>query len=121
MRHRPPASLNKARASVCGRAGRTLGCPQIAARGVSEDLNERSSLEVHRTDLDLRPLFSASGYQGTNPIADGYLRFEADGSGGTKVMFDADGPAAASPWWFQIVTLDHLQPSGIRTGDWLFA
>jgi hypothetical protein len=71
--------------------------------------------------LDFRPLFSASGYQGTNPIADGYLRFEADGSGGTKVLFDADGPAAASPWWFQIVTLDNLQPSGIHTGDWLFA
>ena len=71
--------------------------------------------------LDLRPLFSASHYAGTNPIGDGYLRFESDGAGGTKIMFDPDGAATGNPWAFTIVTLDHVQPSGVHTGDWLYA
>lgn len=71
--------------------------------------------------LDLRILFANSGYKGTDPQADGYLRFEPDGAGGTKVIFDADGPAPQSPWPFLIATLDHIQPSGIHNGDWLFA
>jgi hypothetical protein len=71
--------------------------------------------------LDLRALFSASGYSGTNPIGDGYLRFDPDGSDGTKVMFDPDGPATGNRWAFTIVTLDHVQPSGVHTGDWLYA
>jgi len=70
--------------------------------------------------LDLRPLFSASGYRGANPIGDSYLRFEADGAGGTKVMFDPDGAASGNRWAFLIVTLDHVQPSGVHTGDWLY-
>ena len=71
--------------------------------------------------LDLRPLFSAAHYTGTNPIADGYLRFDSDGAGGTRVMLDPDGPATGNRWPFTIVTLDHVQPSGVHTGDWLFA
>lgn len=71
--------------------------------------------------LDLRALFSASGYSGTDPIGDGYLRFEPDGAGGTKVMFDPDGPATGNRWAFLIVTLDHIEPSGVHTGDWLYA
>ena len=71
--------------------------------------------------LDLRPLFSASGYAGTNPIGDGYLRFDSDGAGGTKVMFDPDGAQTGNRWAFTIVTLDHVQASGVHTGDWLYA
>jgi Ca2+-binding RTX toxin-like protein len=71
--------------------------------------------------LDLRPLFSAAHYAGMNPIADGYLRFDSDGADGTKVMFDPDGPATGNRWAFTIVTLDHVQPSGVHTGDWLYA
>jgi hypothetical protein len=70
--------------------------------------------------LDLRPLFSASGYSGANPIGDGYLRFDADGTSGTRVMFDPDGPATGNRWAFTIVTLDDVQPSGVHTGDWLY-
>jgi hypothetical protein len=70
--------------------------------------------------LDLRPLFAATGYHGTDPIADGYLKFESDGNGGTKVQFDTDGPGAANPWPIQITTLDGVTPSSLHSSDWLF-
>jgi len=70
-------------------------------------------------ELDLHALFAASGYSGTNAIADGYLRFQSDGSAGTQVMFDPDGPDNGNPWPFLITTLDHVQPTGIHPSDWL--
>ncbi len=60
--------------------------------------------------LDISGLF-APGYSGADPVADGYLRFESDGAGGTRVMLDIDGPASANPWSFVITTLDNVAPS----------
>jgi hypothetical protein len=75
--------------------------------------------------IDLRPLFQAAGYTGSDPIADGYLRFEPtalpNGAGATKVLFDPDGMGSANPWAFQLTTLDNILPTGIHSGDWLFA
>ncbi|MDB5465779.1 MAG: exsH, partial [Phenylobacterium sp.] len=68
--------------------------------------------------LDLRPLFAAAGYTGTNPIADHVLEFQADGAGNTKVYFDPDGPGGQ--WGTTITTLDHVTPSQISSSDWLF-
>ncbi|RAK58446.1 hypothetical protein DJ021_00845 [Phenylobacterium hankyongense] len=68
--------------------------------------------------LDLRPLFAAAGYTGTNPIADQVLQFQADGAGNTKVYFDPDGPGGQ--WGTTITTLDHVAPSQISSSDWLF-
>jgi Ca2+-binding RTX toxin-like protein len=68
--------------------------------------------------LDLHALFAASGYAGTDPIADGYLQFQSDGQGGTQVRFDPDGPGSGSPWQFLITTLDHVDPSNVHSGDW---
>ena len=31
-----------------------------------------------------------------------------------------DGAATGNRWAFTIVTLDHVQPSGVHTGDWLY-
>jgi hypothetical protein len=69
--------------------------------------------------LDLSALFSASGYTGTDPVADSYLQFQSDGSGGTRVYFDVDGSGTANPWPTLITTLDHVQPGAIHAGDWL--
>jgi uncharacterized repeat protein (TIGR03803 family) len=68
--------------------------------------------------LDLHALFAASGYAGTDPIADGYLQFQSDGQGGTQVLFDPDGPGSGNPWPFLITTLDHVDPSNLHNGDW---
>jgi hypothetical protein len=71
--------------------------------------------------LDLRALFQSVGYAGSNPVADGYLKFAADGAGGTQVLFDRDGAGSGNPWPSLLTTLDHVQPSGVHSGDWLFA
>jgi Ca2+-binding RTX toxin-like protein len=69
--------------------------------------------------LDLRPLFAASAYAGSDPIADHWLEFRADGAGNTQVYFDSDGPSGRE-WPTFVTTLDHVTPSQITAGDFLF-
>jgi uncharacterized protein len=45
--------------------------------------------------LDLRGLFASLGYTGTDPLADGFVRFVA-AAGGTSVQIDADGAAGGA-------------------------
>ncbi len=71
--------------------------------------------------LDLRSLFASAGYRGSNPVADGYLRLDHDGAGGTKVSFDQDGWGSGNPWPTTITTLNGVAPSSLHAGDWLFA
>ncbi|MDB5441395.1 MAG: endo,3,4-beta-glycanase [Caulobacteraceae bacterium] len=66
--------------------------------------------------LDLRALFTAAGYHGVDPIADGTLRLVSDGAGDTRVMFHDP----SSPWPTLITTLDHVGPASLQTNDWLF-
>ena len=70
--------------------------------------------------LDLRPLFASVGYKGGDPRADGYLTFQSDGHGGTVVRFDPDGFGSANPWPTTITTLDGVDPSNLRSSDWIF-
>jgi len=69
--------------------------------------------------LDLRALFSAAGYGGSDPIADGYLSLVSDGAGGTRVLFDSDGRGGGNPWPITVTTLDHVSPTSIHASDWL--
>ncbi|RAK59711.1 hypothetical protein DJ021_07790 [Phenylobacterium hankyongense] len=69
--------------------------------------------------LDLRALFQAAGYAGTDPVGDHVLEFRSDGAGDTQVYVDVDGPSG-SQWPFLITTLDHVAPSQVGAGDWLF-
>jgi serralysin len=80
-----------------------------------------TDFQVGTDMLDLRKLFTAANYHGTNPVADGYVSFQSDGAGGTKVYFDPDGPGSANPWPFLITTIDNVQPSGLHMqADWFF-
>jgi hypothetical protein len=69
--------------------------------------------------LDLRGMFAATGYVGTDPVADHYLSFISDGNGGTKVLFDPDGTANGHPWPDYVIDLQHVDPSTMTSADWI--
>ena len=69
--------------------------------------------------LDLSGIFSAIGYTGTNPVADGYLSFVSDGAGDTQVTVDPH--SASNPWPTLITTLDDTAPGSITSQDYVFA
>jgi hypothetical protein len=76
---------------------------------------------THGADkIDLSALLSAAHYSGTDPIADGYVKLIDDGHGDTWVYFDRDGPGTADQWGTLLVTLDHVAPTGVAAGDWIF-
>ncbi|WP_308238309.1 hypothetical protein [Phenylobacterium sp. J367] len=62
--------------------------------------------------LDLSRIFSAAGYSGDDPVADGRMRFDPDGAGGTKLYFDPD-QLDGGEWPFHITTLDGVAPAGL--------
>jgi Ca2+-binding RTX toxin-like protein len=69
--------------------------------------------------LDLRPVFQAAAYSGSNPTADGTLAFLSDGQGDTWVYFSPqDGSNGGYP--YLLTTLDHIAPGQIGAADWLF-
>ena len=66
--------------------------------------------------LDLSALFSASGYTGSDPIADGYVRLLEDGSG-TWVIYDTDGRGSGDAWGTSVVHLDGIAATGLNAGN----
>jgi Ca2+-binding RTX toxin-like protein len=69
--------------------------------------------------LDLHGIFAGIGYSGSDPVGDGYLNFAGDGAGNTKVYVEPQGPATTIP--ILITTLDHVSPSALHQGDYLFS
>jgi beta-glucanase (GH16 family) len=75
---------------------------------------------VHITDfklgvdkLDLTALFQKAGYTGTNPVGDHFISFIDDGAGGTKVIFDRDGPGSSPVYGGYAVQLDGVPTAGL--------
>lgn len=69
--------------------------------------------------LDLSALMQAAGVTG-DPFASGHMKLLADGAGGTKVLFDRDGPGPAPEWANYIVHLQGVDPARLTAGDWVF-
>ncbi|HEY3917178.1 MAG TPA: type I secretion C-terminal target domain-containing protein [Stellaceae bacterium] len=69
--------------------------------------------------LNLKGIFAAIGYTGSNPVGEGYLTFTDDGHGDTQVYVDTH--SASDPWPNLVTTLDHVSPSAMHAGDYLFA
>jgi beta-glucanase (GH16 family) len=61
--------------------------------------------------IDLSGLLARSGYAGSNPIGDGYIKLVADGSGGTQIWSDLDQIAHAG-WWL-VTALDGVSVSSV--------
>jgi beta-glucanase (GH16 family) len=70
--------------------------------------------------IDLRGLFDAAGYTGIDPFGAGYLKLLDDGAGGTKVLFDRDGPAAGQQWPNYIIQVEKVAPGQFTASDWIF-
>jgi beta-glucanase (GH16 family) len=70
--------------------------------------------------LDLSALFKASGYAGTDPIADGYVKLVSDNAMGTWVIYDRDGPGTADQWGTSVVDLQNVSPYALTSAN-LFA
>ncbi|HEV8015342.1 MAG TPA: glycoside hydrolase family 16 protein [Stellaceae bacterium] len=68
--------------------------------------------------LNLTGIFTSIGYTGSDPIADGYLSFQSDGVGNTKVYVNSHSPS--DPWPTLITTLDRVTPSSITSRNWSF-
>ena len=63
--------------------------------------------------LDLRTLLASLGYAGTDPVADGWVRFVAVG-GGTSVQIDSDGPAVNGAVFRPLLTLSGVSPASLN-------
>jgi Ca2+-binding RTX toxin-like protein len=81
---------------------------------------------IHVTDfthgqdlLDLKGLFAATGYTGTNPVADRYLSLISDGNGGTAILFDRDGAGTGQQWGTYVIDLEHVSPASLTNSDWV--
>ena len=66
--------------------------------------------------LDISALYT-NGYNGADPVADGYVSFVSDGAGGTKVLLDPDGPAGRNDHQFVVTDLDGVSPDRTDGGQ----
>jgi beta-glucanase (GH16 family) len=67
--------------------------------------------------LDLSAMFKAYGYSGSNPLADGHLKFVSDGAGGTQVWVNLDGLPAGTGGNWMVTDLDHVDPSTLAVSN----
>ncbi|WP_310540964.1 type I secretion C-terminal target domain-containing protein [Phenylobacterium sp.] len=99
--------------SLTGGGGRDV----FVFREVPFNAGRITDFSVGQDKLDISALFRASGYAGTDPVADAYLRFESDGSGGTQVIYDTDGAASGNTLGFIVTRLNGVAPAGLKASD----
>jgi hypothetical protein len=88
------------------------GHDAFAFRAMPWNAGHVTDFAVGTDRLDLSAIFQASGYAGSDPMADGRMSLQSDGAGGTKVYFDHDA-ADGGDWPFLITTLDHVSSTGL--------
>jgi beta-glucanase (GH16 family) len=56
--------------------------------------------------LDVSALLAKSNYTGTDPVADGYIKFINDNQGNTIVYYDSDGKGSVDQWGNNIAFME---------------
>jgi serralysin len=92
------------------------GADTFAFQNLPWNAGKITDFQVGVDKLDVSKLY-LGGYSGVNPVADGYVRFDSDGAGNTKVMLDIDAGASANPWAYTIVTLVGVSPAGLTAAQ----
>jgi hypothetical protein len=69
---------------------------------------------VGEDTIDLTALLLSIGYQGTDPIADGIVKFATSGSN-SVVYIDADGAGAAAP--HALVIVNNVSASSLNNAS----
>jgi beta-glucanase (GH16 family) len=94
----------------------------VAAGGAGADVfafAETPWAGSHITDfgagdtVDLGGLLAHSGYSGSDPVTDGYIKLTADSTGSAQIWSDLDGPGTGSGWWL-VASLDGAPLSGVQ-------
>lgn len=88
------------------------GADVVAYRALPWNAGRITDFVVGTDKLDLSEIFQSAGCSGSDPVADGRMRFDSDGAGGTRVYFDRDAPNGGD-WPFLITTLENVSPVGL--------
>jgi archaellum component FlaF (FlaF/FlaG flagellin family) len=100
---------------IGGAGGDTLtggaGSDRFTFNDFSERTDRVTDFTIGADQIDLRGLFDALNYTGTNPIQDGYLKFVGSGST-TSVQIDPDGAGVAIAR--TLANLDNTNPTSLN-------
>lgn len=88
------------------------GADLFSYRDLPWNAGRATDFTVGTDKLDLSALFQASNYMGADPVADGYVTLQAEGTG-TRVLYDTDGRGAGNTIQFQVTTLEGVAASGL--------
>lgn len=95
-----------------------LGKDYFVYNSIDDRSDRITDFQVGEDVLDLRNLFAGIGYQGNDPVADGYLQIVPSGST-SSIRIDIDGTFGSSAFK-TLVTLDNVLPTSLTPANYLF-
>ncbi len=96
-----------------------LGKDYFVYNSIDDRSDRITDFQVGEDVLDLRNLFAGIGYQGNDPVADGYLQIVSSGST-SSIRIDIDGTFGSSAFK-TLVTLDNVLPTSLTPNNYLFS
>ncbi|HWF64861.1 MAG TPA: M10 family metallopeptidase C-terminal domain-containing protein [Rhizomicrobium sp.] len=70
--------------------------------------------------IDVSAILQSVNNIGGDPFGDGTLSLNADGHGGTRLIYHPPGAGSNGIWPTTIVDIDHVTPAQFQARDWLF-
>ncbi|HAC65731.1 MAG TPA: endonuclease [Cyanothece sp. UBA12306] len=91
------------------------GTDQIVYNSVTDGIDFITDFEVGNDTFVLTELLDSLGYNGSDPIADGYIDFVSSGTN-TMVQFDADG-TAGSGIFRNLIFVENVTPNALNDSN----